>query len=210
MTIFTERHTRSNKQRLYISKLAIMADLSKKHEKVPLNPLLPLEFLHPSDFTSSSLMKRTTEPRVIRQSTHLEEKLAAGFASLYDAVEDTITMKLPIFKRDSMEVKPHTKVIDLCPPGSSCPASSNSASPVNWTRLESMDMTLSDSPSADGMDVDDIAPSARAIAIANIRSEWVGTSQFFIERNVEWQRNVCRNWPLPSTATMLTSPEGYV
>jgi hypothetical protein len=137
-----------------------------------------------------------SKPRVIKQSiaaSHLKKKLEIGFASLYDPVDKAITLKSPILKGDSMEVRPLVEVIDLCSPGPSYPASSKNSRPVYWARSESMDMTLSYSPSANGMDFDDEASSARGVAIIHILSEWVGTSQFFVEQNIEWQRNVCHS-----------------
>ena len=132
-----------------------------------------------------ALMSRPQEAQPSLDGSPLNRKFAARVASLYDPVEKP-DLSSPLFKPDSVRVKPLTDVIDLCTPEFTSAASSSSdAAPIRLTDSEITDLSLSDTDSKDGLEIDEKLP-----VINPVRSQWVGTSQFFVEKNVEWQQDV--------------------
>jgi hypothetical protein len=151
----------------------------------------------------ASVPLRTSEPQIARSSVTpclLKKKLAAGLASLYDCV-DEIPLESSIFKNDDMEVKPFTEIIDLCSPEPTIPVLSNNESAISVTyhaHSEVLDPPGSEDHPVQVMDVDE--QSIAIAAVNKVNPDWIGTSQFFIEQNVEWQENVNRSSPSNSNS----------
>lgn len=130
--------------------------------------------------------------RSSRAAGHLDKRMAAGIASLYDEVDQS-TLQPPIYSYGSMEVMPPNNMIDLCTPDAA--VASRSHVTVVGTPV---DLTSTEELAEDRMDMDRSAGESDVVKVNKARSEWVGTSQFFIEQNIEWQQNV-RDLPVLSS-----------
>jgi hypothetical protein len=148
----------------------------------------------PSDFDSTPGNKQMSKPQLVMPSVatgRMKRKLAAGLASLYDT-KDKSSEQTPIIKSDTIDVKQSTEMADFVLPDGPSPAPSNmNISLPQWTHAASvMDSISSATETEDGMDNDTEEDSDGEAPAKPVQPEWVGTSQFFIEQNIEWQENV--------------------
>jgi hypothetical protein len=183
-------------------------------QPLSMRPSTSFSSFDPSDFDSTPASKHLSEPKVVKPSRaagHMKTKMAAGLASLYDPVDEK-KLKSPIFKHRSLEVKPGAAIIDLSTPETILLRSSKESTTFSkhWTEAEPevMDTSASEEQGENGMDVDSAVSESSAVKVKEIRTEWIGTSQFFINQNVALQENV--GCSFCSSVTMLIVSEGSI
>jgi hypothetical protein len=159
--------------------------------KIPCTPTH--QTYHPDDDPDDStpVGRTMSAPRIVkprRAAGALQKKLATGFASLYDDDDEPAikpSLKSPIHTYGPV-IPP---VVELARPRA-VGEDSNTSSEEETDDSDTTDSE--DADSGDPMDIDELeAPKDLQLAAdSKVRSEWVGTSQFFIEENVEWQNTV--------------------
>jgi hypothetical protein len=144
-------------------------------------------------------MSKQTGVRYRRGAGHLHKKMAIGLASLYDPSKSSLMLDSPL-RKATLEVVPPTYSMKVDSDGLSCheeslappnPTDQNmAASPSHLTESEAN--ALSPPSPADNMEVD----KANEESASRVRNEWIGTSQFFVDQNVEIQQVVSRSFIL--------------
>lgn len=148
-----------------------------------------------SDNDSTPVNKRMSDPQTVKASNAAgRKKLAAALASMYDPVEQ-ITLKSSLYKRGSMEVESPDEIVDVCSlePSTAAYSSNNGPTPARSRPAGDQmvdEVTHVDDHIEESLLADEVVPTSEGLVTTNIRTEWIGTSQFFIRQSVEWDRNV--------------------
>lgn len=154
----------------------------------------PPDYSDSSDSDSTPINKQMSDPQTIKASNaagRMNKKLAAGLASLYDPMEQD-TLISPIYKQSSLEVKQPILIDDLSSPETSTASDSCNTSPTRSQPAddEVIEVNHTDDHMKDRMAVDEESPKSGGLVTRKVRTEWIGTSLFFIDEAVEWNRNV--------------------